>query len=102
MELLNDLRVQAHKNPVTPNGRQSWLKSARIMLVSQSRPFEEVCTLIRWACEDRYWADSITSVYKLQDLYAGLLEESKSRKPRRARAAKAFEDRDRTISPGSR
>jgi hypothetical protein len=85
VDLLNDLRVKAHKNPVTETGRASWLKSARIILDCHNHPFEEVCTLIRWACEDQYWSGRITNVFKLQQSYAELLDESKLCRPRRAR-----------------
>ena len=85
VDLLNDLRVRANQNPVTETGRQGWLKSARILLFSHRRSFHEVCTLIRWGCEDEYWSGRITSVYKLQESYNQILQESQCRKPRRSR-----------------
>jgi len=93
VELLDGLRVADHQNPVGPARRLGWLKSARITLDSDHRPFDEVCRLIRWACEDGYWSTKIIHVYMLRQHYQQLLDESAQRKPRRKEKTSAFDKR---------
>ncbi len=69
---------------LTPTAAQlaDWVKTARIMLGNDHRPFEEICRLLTWACCDEVFSGLLQSVFDFRALYPQIQQESAAREPR--------------------
>lgn len=74
-ELVNLLKELTDKRSLSKWDSQNWLKSARILLKSHGRPYDQACELLHHTRVDHYWTSKITSMFDLVVHYEGILEE---------------------------
>ena len=84
VDLLDKLRVERlEKSAITAKQREHNLKTARLLLDNDSKPYGEITGMLRWAYDDVHWSTRISTLYQLRQNYTELLHESQKRRPNR-------------------